>query len=219
MTAITIEYQMGCGGRDIARLLAGQIGFSYVDREIVQSVAQELDVAEDSAEQHDERIEGLLERTMTMLWAAGEVTGGASSAEGALAMIDDIVYHQTTCKVIEAAARRDKAVIVGHGASFALAGWQDVLHIGLYAPLERRVTTIMGRMNVDHAEALRRVTKRDHDRARYIKQFYHANWREADHYHLMIDTAIFAPDQVTDLIVQAWRTSVIGEAARARQAR
>ncbi|NTU80040.1 MAG: cytidylate kinase-like family protein [Chloroflexales bacterium] len=206
MTAITIEYQMGCGGRDIARMLAEQLGFSYVDREIVKGVARELHVEEGTADQHDERVSGLLERAITMLWAAGELTGGAVSAENTLAMMDDTLYHQVTCQVITAAARRSEVVIVGHGASFALAGWEDVMHVGLYAPLERRAATIMGRMHVDRAEAQRRIAQRDLDRARYMKQFYQANWREADHYHLMIDTSLFVPERVVDLIVQAWRT-------------
>ncbi|NNJ09223.1 cytidylate kinase-like family protein [Chloroflexales bacterium ZM16-3] len=209
MTVITIEYQMGCGGRDIARKLAEQLGFSYVDREIVRDVAHELHIAEDMADEHDERMAGLLDRAITMLWAAGELAGGAASSEVVPAPIDDTLYHQVTCQVITAAARRDKVIIVGHGASFALAGWPGVMHVGLYAPLERRVTTIMGRMKVNRAEAERRITQRDNDRARYIKQFYNANWREADHYHLMIDTAQLTPEQVVELIAQAWRTSAL----------
>jgi cytidylate kinase len=209
MSVITIEYQMGCGGRDIARMLAEQLGFSYVDREIVQGVAQELHIAEDTADEHDERLSGLLERAMSMFWSAGELTGGASAGESALAMIDDTVYHQVTCQVVEAAARRDTVIIVGHGASFTLAGWPGVMHVGLYAPMERRVTTIMGRFEVDRGEAQRRITQRDHGRARYIKQFYHANWREADHYHLMIDTAQLAPERVVELIAQTWRMSAL----------
>lgn len=212
MTVITIEYQMGCGGRDIARMLAEQLGLSYVDREIVRDVAQELHVAEDVADQHDEHLAGLLERAMTMFWTAGELAGAVLSSENVLATMDDTIYHQTTGQIIETAARGSNVVIVGHGASFALAGWRGVMHVGLYAPLERRVTTIMGRMGVDRAESQRRIARREQDRARYIKQFYQANWREADHYHLMIDTSRFTPARVVDLIIQAWRTSTFGEA-------
>jgi hypothetical protein len=56
MTAITIEYQMGCGG--------------------------------------------LLERTLSMLWSAGELNVGNQSAEGAFAMMGDIVYRASTTVAI-----------------------------------------------------------------------------------------------------------------------
>jgi cytidylate kinase len=205
MTSITIEYQMGCGGRDIAHVLADKLGFNYLDREIVREVAKDLHVAEADADQHDERVSGFLERTMSMLWSAGELSGAVSSPEPALAMLDDTLYHQVTCQVIGDAARKSPSVIVGHGASFALAGWPGVMHVGLYAPLERRVTTIMKRMGIERNEAQHRISQRDQGSARYIKQFYHANWREAEHYHMLIDTSQFSPEQVVELILQAWR--------------
>ena len=218
MAVITIEYQMGCGGRDIGRLLAERLGFSYMDREIVQDVARELQITEDSAEEHDERVGGVLERALSLLRVPGELTWVAPSGDNDLATIDENIYHRTTCQVIEAAARRDQMVIVGHGASFALAGWPAMMHIGLYAPLDQRVETVMRRLQLDQAHAQRRVSDSDHERARYIKRFYQANWHDADHYHLLIDTAIFAPERVVDLIVQAWRMSSVGSGRAASAA-
>lgn len=210
MAAVTIEYQMGCGGRAIGRLLAERLGFDYVDRQIVQGVARELQIAEDAADLHDERVAGLLERTLTLLQAPGPLTWMPPSVDNQWATIDEHVYHCTTCQVIEAAARRQRVLIVGHGASFALAGRAGVMHVRLHAPLEQRVQTVMQRLQIDHAQARRRVTESDHDRARYIRHFYQANWHDAEHYHLMIDTAIFEPEQVVDLIARAWQASRLG---------
>lgn len=210
MAAITIEYQMGCGGHAIGRLLTERLGFAYVDREIVQGVARELRIEEQAAELHDERVAGVLERALTLLQVPGQLGWLPPSGDNQFTPIDDHIYHCTTCQVIEVAARRDQVVIVGHGASFALAGWTGVMHIGLYAPLEQRVQTVMQRLQIDHAQAQRRVTDSDHNRARYIKRFYQANWHDAEHYHLMIDTAIFSPEQVVELITQAWRASSLG---------
>ena len=176
----------------------------------MQGVARELHIAEDSAELHDERVGGVLERFLAMLSVPGDLAWVAPSSDNELATIDENIYHHMTCKVIEAAARRNQVVIVGHGASFALAGWPGVMHIGLYAPLERRVETVMLRLQVNRVHALRRVTDSDHGRARYIKRFYQANWHDADHYHLIIDTAMFAPDGGVDLFVLAWLFSNFG---------
>ncbi len=211
MAVITIEYQIGCGGRDIARALAERLGFSYVDREIVQDVARNLHIDEAAAELHDERVSGVLGRVLDIMRMTGELTWVAPQRDPGFTLLDEVTYHGTTCRVIEAAARRDQVVIVGHGATFTLADWPGVMHVGLYAPLEQRVETVMGRLQVDHAEAHRRVNESDHDRARYIKRFYHANWHDADHYHLMLDTAMFSPEHVVDLIMQAWRVGSFTE--------
>ena len=211
MAALTIEYQMGCGGRDIARMLSEKLGFSYMDREIVQGVARELHIQEDAVDLHDERVAGIVERTLSLLRIPGEMAWMAPPDITNVDLIDENIYHRTTCQVIEAAARRDKVIIVGHGSSFALAGWPGIMHLGLYAPLEHRVQTIMQRMSLTHAEAEQRVTQSDQERARYNKRFHHVNWHEADHYHLMIDTSIFTHEQVVNLIVEAWKSSSFGK--------
>lgn len=210
MAVITIEYQMGCGGRDIARTLAEQLGFSYTDREIVKEVARQLHTQEDAVDLHDERVAGIVERTLSLLRIPGELTWVMPSDMPEMDMIDENIYHRTTCQVIEASARQDKAVIAGHGSSFALAGWPGIMHICLYAAPEHRVQTIMKRFSIGQAEALHRVNQRDQEQARYNKRFHHVNWHEARHYHLMIDTSIFVPSQVVDLVIQAWQTSSFG---------
>jgi cytidylate kinase len=210
MAVLTIEYQMGCGGRDIGRMLAGRLNLDYVDREIVKGVAQELHIQEDTVDLHDERVAGMLERALRLLSVPGEMTWMAPLRENSLAAIDETVYHTTTCRVIEAAARRDRVVIVGHGASFALAGWPGVMHVGLHAPADKRIATVMERLQLDREAAQHRVTQSDLDRARYIKRFYQANWRDADHYHLMIDTTFLGPDRVVELIATAWGAGDFG---------
>ena len=208
MAIITIEYQMGCGGRAIGQMLAQRLGFSYVDREIVQGVARQLQIGESAAEQQDERAAGLLGRALASLRASGELTWTAAPSMPP-ALIDDTVYQTTTCNIIEAAARGDRVVIVGHAAGFALADWPGALHVGLYASREQRVATVMQRLGVDRTEALRQVTESDHGRARYIKRFYNANWLDAEHYHLMVDTELWTPERVADLILSAWQASTV----------
>lgn len=215
MAVITIEYQIGCGGRDIGRKLAERLGFSYMDREIVQGVARELQIDEAAAELHDERVAGVLGRVLDMMRMTGELTWVAPERDPGFTLLDEATYHGTTCRVIEAAARRDHVVIVGHGSAFALAGWPGVMHVGLYAPAEQRVATVMSRLQISRDEARRRVSESDHDRARYVKRFYHVNWHDADHYHFMANTGVFAPDQVVDLIAQAWRVGRFGEPSAA----
>jgi len=206
MTVITIEYQMGCGGRDIGHMLARHMQLTYMDREIVQGVAQELHISEDAAEQHDERVEGALMRMLTLLSLSGDMAW-MTHEDQAGAIVDEQVYHSTTTRVIRAAAERDQVVIVGHGAGFALARHPGVLRVGLYAPAEQRIATVMARNQIDRAAAQQRITQSDQERCRYIKRFYQTNWREPDHYDLMLNSALFPAEQVAELIAWTWQTS------------
>jgi cytidylate kinase len=209
MAVITIAYQIGSGGRQIGQALAKRLDLDYIDREIVQGVAQQLHCSEDVAARLDERARGLVTRMLWMLSSTGELALAAPPPDRDQ-QIDEGTYFKTTRAVIETSARTNRAVIVGHGANFALAGRQGVLHVFIYAPTEQRITAIMEREQVDRPEATRRVNRSDHDRAHYIKRFYHMDWRDPAYYDLMINTAHIQPDCVVDLLVAAWQESVFG---------
>jgi cytidylate kinase len=209
MTVITIAYQIGSGGRQIGQALAKRLDLDYIDREIVQGVAQQLHVSEEAAARLDERARGLVTRMLLLLSSTGEMALYAPPPERNL-QIDEAAYFKTTRAVIEAAARTNRAVIAGHGANFALAGRPGVLHVFIYAPAEQRITAIMEREQVDRPEATRRVNRSDHDRAHYVKRFYRMDWRDPSYYDLMINTAHIQPDCVVDLLIAAWQESVFG---------
>jgi cytidylate kinase len=108
-----------------------------------------------------------------------------------------------TRMIIEEVAKEGHAIIVGRGGQCILAGRPDVLHVFVFAPpavREERVTQIEG---LTHAEAERRIAGMDRLRADYVRTFYHADWRDPSHYHLLIDSGVWGEEGSADLIVQA----------------
>jgi cytidylate kinase len=147
MTVIAIAHERGSGGREIGQLVARRLGLTYVDHEIVQRVAQVLQVSEDLALWHDEhvvsRVQGLL-RTLSPL---APLAAGLPPLDR-MYLMSDQEYNHVTRTVIEAAARTNLVMIAGHGANFALAGRQGVLRVLLYAPLDQRIAAVMRRWRV-----------------------------------------------------------------------
>ena len=114
---------MGAGGEDIGRLVAGKLGFDYVDEDIVTRAAQRGDVSpEDVADA--ERRQSLLRRLFTELGTGtGVETYGLAPVPGG-DLPDDM--RALIREAIEEVAARGKVVIVAHAASFALAGRPSV---------------------------------------------------------------------------------------------
>src|SRR5919202_956532 len=109
MAVITIAYQIGSGGRQIGHALAKRLDLDYIDREIVQGVAQQLHVSEEAAARLDERARGIVTRMLWMLSSTGELALYAPAPDRDL-QIDEAAYFKTTCAVIETAARTNRAV-------------------------------------------------------------------------------------------------------------
>ncbi|MEI6046183.1 MAG: cytidylate kinase-like family protein [Chloroflexota bacterium] len=201
MPVITISHQIGSGGREIGQAVATAMGLPYIDREIVQGVAQRLNISEDTAKLLDEHADHLVDQVFGAFRYMPLEIGEMVEDIG----LDTQTYQRTTQTVLEAVAAKGQVVIAGHGANFFLNKRTDVLSVFIYAPVETRIERVMQYENLNQADATKRVHKSDGERAHYIKTFYHVDWRDPNHYQLMINTA-FAPYGLT--------ASVIEQAAR-----
>lgn len=200
MPVITISRLTGSGGAMIGQRLAERLQASYLDTQIIREVAHRLGISEAAAAEYDERAEAFIERLARVLWLA----------DPSLASAPQVPFESTsqtlvnvTRQLVREAAAAGNAVIFGHGAQFILAGQPGVLHVRFVAPLPFRVARVMRRASISRAEAERRVREEDQRRADYIRQYYQADWRAADPFHLILNTALLDEEACVRLVLQA----------------
>jgi CMP/dCMP kinase len=209
MTVITISHEIGSGGRMIGAAVARDLGLTYIDRQIVQQVAQRLNLREEVAAHHDEHADGPVDQILRAFADAPTLFMGAPPLEPDL-RVDELACHRATQAAIIAAARSNLALIAGHGANFALAGCLGVLNVFIYAPVERRAATLAARDGLSLDEARQQVARSDQSRASYIQHRYHARWQEPEHYHLMLNSTTLGEDHCAEIIAAAWRQGSFG---------
>lgn len=117
-----------------------------------------------------------------------------------------------TRAVIEEAAERGNAVILGRGAAFILRGRQDVLSVQLHASLEARLRHLLSRVEEipadarpDEASVKELCRSFDDARSRYLRHHFNVDWNDARHYDMALDTGRLGLALAVDLIEQAAR--------------
>ncbi len=112
--------------------------------------------------------------------------------------------------VIEEAAARGNAVIVGRGAAFILGRRPDAVHVQLHASLESRIRLLMSRVEELPDEArpeeksLRELCQSiDSERAEYVRRLFGVDWLDARHYDLAIDSGRVGVTRSVAIIEQA----------------
>ena len=188
-TVVCISRTMGAAGEDVGRLVAGKLGFDYVDEDIVGRAAERGEVtAEDVADA--ERRQSLLRRVLTELGAGGSAeTYGLSPIPGR-GLPDDM--RALIREAIEEAAGRGSVVIVAHAASFALAGREGILRVLITASPETRASRYEGS-----------IEDSDDERADYLRRFYGVEVELATHYDLVINTDVVSVDRAAELVALA----------------
>lgn len=213
MPVITISRQFGAAGVPIGRALADRFEAEFLDRKIVALVAARSGIPEDEAEGYDERLPTLWQRI-----AAALAAGSPEPAVPPLPYdhITSAATHERlaaiTRAVIEEAAERGNAIILGRGAAFILGRRPNVLNVQLHASIEARISYLMTRVEEIPPEtrpderSLEELCRRiDHARGQYIRRLFRADWAQAAHYDLALDSGRLGVGRSVDLIERVAR--------------
>ncbi len=196
---LTISHQYGSGGSRIARDLGQRLQWTVWEKEIVRQIATQYKVSEEYIDAKDERVDSFIER-MVGLFGMG---GFESAYEVPPPLwLTDAQLVRMTRGIVEDVAKEGKAIVVARGGNFILANHPHVLHVFIFAPLEVRISRVMEAEKLTHAAADQRIAGMDKIRADYVRTFYHADWRDPNHYNLAIDSGVWGESGTTDMI--AW---------------
>jgi uncharacterized protein len=185
---VCISHATGAGGEEVGRLVADELGFLYLDNEIVAQAAARAGVG--PADVADaERRRSLITRALDAIAQGGGETwtmstGGLPLTESKLGRYDLLALIR---EAIEQAAARGDVVIVAHAASQVVAR-PDALRVLVTASPDRRVQRLADLQGIDADEARRKIKDADAGRRDYLKSFHGVDQEAPTHYDLVLNT-------------------------------
>jgi cytidylate kinase len=182
---ITIEREFGCGGSEIARSLAKELGWKLWDEILTNEIAKLSDANPDHVRDREERCDPLYYR-LFKAFLRGSYEGSLNVRS--LKLLDADSIFRNTMQVIERISAEGNSVIVGRGSQHFLRDREDVLRIFLYAAKDEKVRRLIAR-GESEAKAEELVETVDRERAAFIDKYFHVEWPNRALYHALINTA------------------------------
>lgn len=196
---ITISRQTGSGGAYIGRRLASRLGISYVDREIVNRAAQQLNVSEKVVVSRDEKVTPLWRSLLESTAFANPYT----YVPPPLNLPGDKELYRAESNIISDIAKQASAVIIGRGGYHVLRSHPRLLSIFLHAAVEFRQQRIHELYHMSLPEAGKMIQSKDNSRADYLRVITGEDCTDARQYNISLDTGILGFELVEDIIVAA----------------
>lgn len=193
---ITINRQVGSGGRCLGSTLAQKLNFLYLNHNIVKEAAQNLGTYVENLEASDEKQSSLWESLVSSFACAG------FQSIQKVEVISDKKAHKAESNFITNVASKKSAVIIGRGGSYILRNHPRHVSIFLTANLEFRKKRIQREHNISENEALQFISKTDKDRLKYFKSLTGEDMYNACGYNLSIDTGKLGLEKSIDLIME-----------------
>lgn len=183
---ITIEREYGCGGGEIAQLVANRLGWKLWDQRLTEEIARLANCPKAVVEAREERNDPLYYRLFKS-FMRGSYEGSINAPK--LNLVDSETIARTTRRVVEHAAEKGNCVIVGRGSQQFLRTRTDTLRVFLYAPREDKVRRLLAR-GKSEKEAEELVDAVDRERADFIQKYFNVEWPDRAVYHTMLNTTI-----------------------------
>jgi cytidylate kinase len=183
---ITIEREYGCGGGEIAQLVATRLGWKLWDQRLTEEIARLANCPKATVEAREERNDPLYYRLFKS-FLRGSYEGSINAPK--LNLVDSETILKTTRRVVEHVAEKGSCIIVGRGSQQFLKNRQDTLRVFLYAPREDKVRRLLGR-GKSEKEAEELVDSVDRERSDFIQKYFNVEWPDRAIYHAMLNTVI-----------------------------
>ncbi len=226
MNIITVARQIGSRGDWIAEQVAAKLEYDYVDRRLVEEIAQITDTSAEEVERYDEKGEGpvkhFLKRLLVPEVAPGTfpLSAAAYAPEfgrefsyvreynaSAATYLDRGTYQLLITTLIQDFGQTGRAVIVGRSSQIILADHPAACHLKIVAPLAERIERIMQTREMDRNNARKLIEQHDNWRKDYLRNAHKADWDDPLLYDLTINTGRMTPEAAVHIIVDYMRST------------
>ena len=190
---ISIGRQHGSGGREIARLLAQELGIKCYDKEIVDEAAKHSDFSRDLINAYDEK------RMSAFMLHAG---GYGLNENFRLNM--QVVSAQFDA--IREIASKGDCIFVGRCADYILRDRSDLVSVFILGDMDERLKCLERRQGLDVAAARKKIKEVDKDRSSFYKYYSDQVWGDAQNYDLCINSSRLGVEGTVKVIMDYIKT-------------
>jgi hypothetical protein len=185
VNAITIEREFGCGGSEIAGLVASRLGWSLWDERLTQEIARLTKCTPQAVERREWRTDPVVYRVFKD-FLQGAFEGGLPPTRR-LHLLDARRIAAVSETAVKTALSSVPSVIVGRGSQYFLRNRKDVFHVFLYAPRDHKIRRLIAR-GATQEKAIEQIDTTDKARAAFVRQYLGLKWPGSQLFHAMLNT-------------------------------
>ena len=196
---ITINREVGSGGRTVGRKLAEKLGVKYCDKAVIEGLTQKFGLT-------PERIEDI--KAQKKSWwnditnYYNTLVNSADMPMEAETKLDNNSMFETEKRILQELATQSSCVVAGRTGFMVFRNWPNHLNIFIQASLEHRVQRVMRRQNVSEKEARDIIERIDASRETYIRKYEDTSRYDTRNYQLVISMDDLSEDDAVDVIMR-----------------
>ena len=199
---ITINRELGSGGRSVGKKLAERLGVKFYDKAVIKALKEKFHLTTEEIEKLKGQKEGWWAEFQRKVVPFAEIDSPYSSSMGnEPEIITTEEVFKTETEIIKGITSEESCVITGRSAFFVLKDHPNHLSVLIQAPMEQRIQRIMMRQELLRNLAIKVINQVDERRENYVQKFCGTSRYDTRNYDLVISMEHLKEDDAVDIIM------------------
>lgn len=201
---ITINRELGSGGRTVGEILAKKLGVTFYDKALIKALEEKFNLTAEEIE----KLKGRKTRWWEDFKRIAEVGTGLVDSRFCLAKYGkepDVLttenVFQAETEILNEIAEEESCVIAGRCGFFVFRNHPNHLSVLIQAPMANRVARVAAKQHISEAEARQIIKKVDNMRENYVTRFTGTTRYDTRNYDLVFNTDGKTEEQIADQIL------------------
>ena len=192
---ITINRELGSGGRTVGRKLAEKLGVEYFDKALIKALEERYNLSAEQIEHLKGQETGWWEQfKRKMTFSDSDYELNRTNIE-----TEDVFRAET--QILQALAKNQSCVIAGRTAFYMFREHTNHLSILIQASMLSRMARVAREQNMTKEQARLVIDKVDKMRENYVREFTGTSRYDTRNYQLVLSMDELTEDAAVDLIL------------------
>ena len=192
---ITINRELGSGGRTVGRKLAELLGVKYYDKAIVQGLTEKYGLTA-------EEIERLKAQEKPSWWSELQDRCKSLLSANPQPKPSTSAMFETERRILEQLASQESCVVAGRSAFLIFREHPNHLNVFIQASTEHRIERLMKKQGLTYAAALDVLDEVDEGREAYLKKYSDRSRYDTRNYDVVLSMDHMTEDDAVAVIME-----------------
>lgn len=202
---ITINRELGSGGRTVGRKLAEKLGVPYYDKLLIKSLQEKYNLSVDEIEKEKGNKHTWLtylknafvsiNQNRDELWYYQMANGEQAD------MVTSDEMFKVEQQILKTVAEEQSCVIAGRSGFHIFADHPNHLSIMIQASMESRIARVMKKQGLSREQAEKAIKHVDQMRENYVRKYTGKSRYDTRNYNLVINMDGKTEEEAVDLIL------------------
>ena len=195
---ISINRELGSGGRTVGRKLAEKLGVEFYDKAVIKGLQEKYHLTIEEIEKLKGRQQGWWADFKRQITGSGLASNYYLPKAVDLDRLDTDAVFEAETEILKGIAEEESCVVAGRSAFFVFRNHPNHLNILIQASMPFRLERVMRKQNLTEDVARKTIEKVDQMRENYVKKYTKTSRYDTRNY----DLVIFADGKTEDQIVE-----------------